>query len=99
MIPFLQYSAKRDLREKIYTAYFMKGNNDDELDNKEIITKLVDLRLRRANILGYKNHAEYVLEEQMARNPEKVYDLLNKLWEPALKRATAEKRRNAKNNL
>ena len=53
---------------------------------------VVDLRLRRANILGYKNHAEYVLEEQMASNPEKVYDLLNKLWEPALKRATAEKK-------
>ena len=91
MLPFLQYSTKRDLREKIYTAYFMKGNNDDELDNKEIINKIVNLRIRRANILGYKNHAEYVLEEQMAGSPDKVFDLLNKLWEPASKRAAAEK--------
>ena len=91
MLPFLQYSTKRDLREKIYTAYFMKGNNNDELDNKEIIAKLVNLRVRRANILGYKNHAEFVLAEQMAGTPEKVYDLLNKLWTPALKRSIAEK--------
>jgi peptidyl-dipeptidase Dcp len=91
MIPFLQYSTKRDLREKIYRAYFMKGNNGDELDNKEIINKVINLRLKRANILGYKNHAEYVLEEQMASKPGKVYDLLDKLWEPALKRAIAEK--------
>lgn len=91
MIPFLQYSKKRDLREKIYRAYFMKGDNANELDNKEIIKKIVNLRLRRANILGYKNHAEYVLEEQMAATPENVYGLLNKLWTPALKRAKAEK--------
>ena len=92
MLPFLQYSSKRELREKIYTAYFMKGNNDDELDNKRIINKIVNLRIRRANILGYKNHAEYVLEEQMAGTPEKVFDLLNKLWVPANKRAAAEKK-------
>ena len=92
MIPFLQYSTKRNLRKQIYRAYFMKGDNGDELDNKKNISRLVDLRLRRANILGYKNHAEYVLEEQMASNPEKVYDLLNKLWEPALNRANAEKK-------
>lgn len=91
MLPFLQYSTKRDLREKIYTAYFMKGNNNNEFDNKEIIAKLVNLRVRRSNILGYKNHAEFVLAEQMAGTPDKVYDLLNKLWTPALKRATVEK--------
>lgn len=90
MIPFLQYSTKRELRKKIYTAYFMKGDNGDELDNKKIINELVNLRLRRANILGYKNHAEYVLEEQMAGTPENVYNLLNKLWTPALKRTNAE---------
>lgn len=91
MIPFLQYSTKRDLRKKIYTAYFMKGDHNDSLDNKKLLTKVVNLRLKRANILGYKNHAEYVLEDQMAANPENVYDLLNKLWKPALKRATSER--------
>ena len=91
MIPFLQYSKNRNLREKIYKAYFMQGDNNDSLDNKNLITKIVKLRLQRANILGYKNHAEYVLEEQMAKNPANVYELLNKLWKPALKRASAER--------
>lgn len=91
MIPFLQYSTKRNLREKIYKAYFMQGDNNDSLDNKNLIIKIANLRLQRAKILGYKNHAEFVLEEQMAKTPENVYDLLNKLWKPALKRATTER--------
>ncbi len=91
MIPFLQYSEKRDLREKIYRAYFMKGDHNDSLDNKNILARMALLRLQRANILGYKNHSEYVLEEQMAKKPENVYNLLDKLWEPALKRAISER--------
>jgi peptidyl-dipeptidase Dcp len=91
MIPFLQYSAKRDLREKIYRAYFMKGDNNDSLDNKAILAEAINLRLRRAKMLGFNNHSKYVLEEQMAANPQNVYGLLDKLWEPALKRAVAEK--------
>ncbi len=91
MIPFLQYSPKRELREKIYKAYFMKGDHDDDLDNKEIIKKMVNLRLRRAQLLGYKNHAEYVLDDQMAKTPGNVYNLLNKLWPAALKRAKSER--------
>ncbi len=92
MIPFLQYSTKRELREKIYKAYFMKGDNDDSFDNKKILSKMAALRVKRANILGYETHAHYVLEEQMAGNPVKVYDLLNKLWTPALKRAKQERK-------
>ena len=92
MIPFLQYSTKRDLREKIYKAYFMKGDNDDSFDNKKILSKMAALRVKRANILGYETHADYVLEEQMAGSPENVYDLLNKLWNPALKRAKQERK-------
>lgn len=91
MIPFLQYSEKRDLREKIYRAYFMKGNNDDELDNKEIIKKTVNLRLKRAGLLGFNNHAEFVLDDQMAKTPDNVYGLLNQLWPAALKRAKRER--------
>lgn len=90
MIPFLQYSTNRALREKIYTAYFMKGDHNDELDNKKILTKIVLLRLKRANMLGYKTHADYVLDEQMAKTPKNVYDLLDKVWKPALARAKAE---------
>ena len=91
MIPFLQYSSKRKLREKIYRAYFMKGDHNDELDNKNNVIKMVNLRLKRANMLGYKTHADYVLEENMAKNPKNVYDLLYKLWTPALKRAKTER--------
>ncbi|MGD8305384.1 MAG: M3 family metallopeptidase [Ignavibacteria bacterium] len=90
MIPFLQYSTKRDLREKIYRAYFMKGDHNDELDNKKILSKMAMLRLKRAKLLGYDTHADYVLEEQMAKTPANVYDLLEKLWTPALNRAKQE---------
>lgn len=90
MIPFLQYSTKRDLREKIYRAYFMKGDHNDELDNKKILSKMAMLRLKRAKLLGYETHADYVLEEQMAKTPANVYDLLEKLWTPALNRAKQE---------
>lgn len=89
-IPFLQYSEKRDLREKIYKAYYNRGNNDNELDNKVIAAKIAALRVQRANLLGYKTHAHFVLEENMAKVPENVYELLNQLWEPALRIAKKE---------
>ena len=91
MIPFLQYSNRRDLREKIYKAYFNKGDNNDNLDNKEILVKIANLRLKKANLLGYKTHADFVLDEQMAKNPTNVYELLNKLWKPALEVAKKER--------
>lgn len=91
MIPFIQYSAKRDLREKIYTAYFMKSDHNDELDNKKILSKMAALRCERAQLLGYETHAHYVLEVQMAKNPENVYSLLEKVWEPALNKAKEER--------
>lgn len=91
MIPFLQYSEKRDLREKIYKAYINKGDNNDSLDNKKLISKIASLRVRRANLLGYSTHAHFVLEEQMAKTPGNVYDLLNKLWKPALEVAKSER--------
>ena len=84
LIPFLQYSEKRELREKIFKAYINRGNNNNEMDNKAILLKIAILRVKRANLLGYKTHAHFILEENMAKNPENVYDLLNKLWEPAL---------------
>jgi peptidyl-dipeptidase Dcp len=90
MIPFLQYSSKRDLREKLYKAYTNKGDNNDELDNKKILSKMAMLRVTRANLLGYNTHADYVLEENMAGNPNNVYELLDKLWKPALERAKGE---------
>lgn len=92
MIPFLQYSEKRDFREKIFKAYINRGNNNDELDNKAILSRTVALRVEKANLLGYKTHADFVLEDNMAKKPENVYKLLDQLWKPALKMAKKEAR-------
>ena len=84
MIPFLQYSKKSNLREKIFKAYINRCNNDNEYDNKENVAEIATLRLERSVLLGYKTHADYVLEENMAKEPQKVYDFLKKIWDPAL---------------
>jgi len=84
MIPFLQYSEKRDLREKLYRAYIMRGDNNNEQDNKKILSDLIKLRGERANLLGYETYAHYILETRMAKTPDKVYELLNRLWDAAL---------------
>lgn len=89
-IPFLQYSEKRDLREKIYRAYFMRGNNNNEYDNKEIFKEIINLRVKRAQLLGYDSHADFVLEQNMAKNPETVFNFLEQVWEAALPVAKQE---------
>jgi len=89
MIPFLQYAQNRELRKNIYMGYNMRGNNDNKFDNKEIILKIANLRAERANLLGYKTYAEYIISNNMAKTPEKVYEFLNKIMEPAL--AVAQK--------
>ena len=89
-IPFLQYSEKRELREKLYRAMFMRGDNGNEHDNKEIIGEILALRIERANLLGYETHADYVLVENMAKEPANVYELLMTIWEPALDKAIEE---------
>ncbi len=84
MIPFLQYSERRELREKIYKGYFMRGDNNNKTDNKKNITEIVALRLERAKLLGYLNHASFVLDRNMAKTPEKAYELLQTVWDAAL---------------
>ncbi|MBD3275141.1 MAG: peptidase M3 [Candidatus Marinimicrobia bacterium] len=91
LIPFLQYSEKRDLREKMFKGYINRGDNGGELDNNDILAKMAALRVERANLLGFDTHAHYVLAENMAKNPDNVYELLDKLWTPALERAKAER--------
>jgi len=83
MLPFLQYSEKRDLREKLYTAYIKRGDNDNQYDNKKILSDLMKLRVERANLMGYATYADYILETRMAKTPQNVYDLLNRLWDAA----------------
>ncbi len=91
MLPFLQYADKRTLREKLYRGYFMRGDYDNQFDNKELIKKMVLLRDEKAKLLGFKNFAAYVIAENMAKTPEIVYQFLNKLWVPALARAKKER--------
>lgn len=90
MTPFLQYSDHRDLREKLFTGYFMKGDNDNEYDNKSIIAKIARLRVERSKLLGYKSFADYALERNMAKTPEKVFEFLGQVWTAALPVAQAE---------
>jgi len=90
LIPFLTYSDKRDLREKIFKAYINLANNSNEFDNKEVIEKIVNLRIEKATLLGYSSHAAFVLERNMAKTPEKVMSFLNDLWVKALPVATQE---------
>lgn len=90
-IPFLQYSERRDLREKIYTGYFMQGDNNNESDNKELFAELMQLRQEMARLFGFNNYAEYFLDIQMAQEPENVYDFLYQVWDPALERAKRER--------
>ncbi len=90
MIPFLQSSTRRDLREGLHRAYFMRGDRDNENDNKEIVRQIVSLRAERARLLGYPTYAHFVLEERMAKDPATVMAFLQKLWAPALERAGQE---------
>ncbi len=90
LIPFLQYSENRSLREFLYKGYLNRANNGNEFDNNDIISKIVNLRLERAKLLGYENHATFVLEDNMAKTPQRVFDLFDKIWNPALNRAMEE---------
>ncbi|OGD10068.1 MAG: peptidase M3, partial [Candidatus Aminicenantes bacterium RBG_13_62_12] len=90
MIPFLQFSEKRELREKLHRAYTMKGDNGNANDNKETAKKIIALRQERAKLLGYDTHAHFVLENNMAKNPDTVNAFLAKLWSPTLAKLKAE---------
>ena len=90
MIPFLQYARNRDLRKKLFTAYTLRGDNGNDNDNNQIVSRIASLRSAKAQLLGYETYADYVLEENMASNPKSVYALLERLWSPALKAARAE---------
>ncbi|MGL5684126.1 MAG: M3 family metallopeptidase [Marinifilaceae bacterium] len=90
IIPFLQYADNRDLREQIYKAYINRGTNANDYNNTELISKIVSLRVKKANLLGYKNHADFILSNNMAKSPENVYNLCNQIWEAALPMAKNE---------
>ncbi|MCZ6503702.1 MAG: M3 family metallopeptidase [Gammaproteobacteria bacterium] len=88
--PFLQFAEKRDLREKIYKAYTQCGNNDNEHNNHQILKTIAALRARRSRLLGFESHAHYMLDDRMAKTPENVTDLLDKIWSPTRKKVAIE---------
>ena len=88
--PFLTYSERRDLREKVWKAFVSRGDNGNERDNKRIITEIVKLRGERAKLLGYKSHAHWRLEMSMAKTPERATQLMEAVWKPAVKRVAEE---------
>ena len=90
IVPFLQFSARRDLREKAYEAWTARGANGGKTDNRAIAAEVLALRAERANLLGYESFARYKLETEMAGTPEAVRDLLMQVWAPARAKAVAD---------
>ena len=89
--PFLQYSPSREDREYLFDGYAMRGNNGNEHDNNKTLVRTAQLRAERASILGFANHAEYVLQDRMAENTDLVYELLDQVWKPASDMAKRER--------
>ncbi|QCK15685.1 peptidase M3 [Mangrovivirga cuniculi] len=90
MDPFLTFSTERDLREKVWTNYYSRGDNADEYDNNEIIAEILKLRRERVELLGYDNYAEWRLQDRMAKNPENAMDLMMAVWPAAIARVEEE---------
>jgi peptidyl-dipeptidase Dcp len=90
MMPVLQYANDRELRKTLFNGYIMRGDNNDDFDNKKILSRMASLRAQRAQLLGYENHASFVLEQNMAKNPENVNELLDELIAAAMPMAKKE---------
>ena len=89
-LPLLQYAENRELRKQMYEAYISMGNHNDANDNKEVLKKILTLRLEKAKLMGFENYAAYVLDDNMAKTPEKVMDFLHDLWKYSIKNAKKE---------
>jgi peptidyl-dipeptidase Dcp len=89
--PFLQFSSRRDLREKAFRAWAARGDNGTETDNQGLIAEMVALRRERAQLLGFSSHAQFRLEDAMAKTPEAARALLDGVWGPARRRALRER--------
>lgn len=90
IVPFLQFSPRRDLREKAFAAWTARGANGGETDNRDIAAEILSLRHERATLLGYADFAAYKLETEMAKTPANVETLLKRVWEPAKATALAD---------
>ena len=90
LIPFLQFADNRDLREQMYKAYYNRGDNNNEYDNKALIKQMLELRLKKAQLFGYENYADYVLAVNMAQNSKTVDEFLIDIFNPAQQLAKKE---------
>ncbi|WP_224241518.1 M3 family metallopeptidase [Hyalangium gracile] len=90
MEPFLTYSSRRDLREKVWRNYVNRGDNGDARDNNAIISEILKLRAERSKLLGYSTHAHWRLENAMAKTPERAMALMEAVWTPAVARVREE---------
>jgi peptidyl-dipeptidase Dcp len=90
--PFLTYSDRRDLREKVWRMFIMRGDNGNEHDNNAIITQILLLRAERAKLLGFPTHAHWRVENSMAKTPERAMELMMAVWKPAVARVHEEVR-------
>src|SRR2546423_7293153 len=88
--PFLTYSNSRDLRERVWRMFIMRGDNGDEHDNNATITQILQLRAERARLLGFPTHAHWRVENGMAKTPERAMDLMMQVWKPAVARVHQE---------
>jgi len=88
--PFTKYADDRELRKQLYLGYTNRANNDNEFDNKKVLAEIASLRVKKAQLMGYKSHAHFVLEDRVAKTPAAVYELLNKIWPTALEKANVE---------
>ena len=88
--PVLQYCKNRNLRKQVYEMYNNRCNHNDEYDNKALAARIIELRLKRANIMGYTDYAAMSLKDRMAGNAANVYALLDQIWAPAVKKANEE---------
>jgi peptidyl-dipeptidase Dcp len=88
--PFLTYSDRRDLREKVWRTFTTRGDHGDARDNGKVIAEILRLRAERARLLGYPTHAHYRLENTMARTPERALALMEAVWKPAVARVREE---------
>ncbi len=91
IFPFLTFAEDRELRRQILAAYTSRGDHGDALDSKETLATTAALRAERAQLLGFRTHADFVLDENMAKTPAGVYGLLNRVWPAALAVARQEK--------
>ncbi len=89
--PFLQYSPSREARQYLFDGYALRANNGNDQDNNSTLSRMAELRAEKAQLMGFKNHAEFILQERMAENTDLVYELLDQVWKPALETAKRER--------